>query len=120
MTPRGGCASIAKHDRQREPTQQLHFGRIDGSVSRDHQKRQVERSTIWTFWREDPNKHFIVVNAQEQPDDEFYRQLRDVVGKSQHRGAIVFAHGHNVAFDAAVYRTARIAYDLRFDGAPIL
>jgi esterase/lipase superfamily enzyme len=32
----------------------------------------------------------------------------------------VFVHGFNVTFESAVYRTAQIAYDLAFDGAPIL
>lgn len=104
----------------REATRQLHFGRFDVSVPRDHQPGQVERPTIWTFWKEDPNKHFVVVKAAEQTYDEYYRQLREIVGKSRRKEAFVFVHGYNVAFDAAVYRTAQIAYDLGFDGAPIL
>jgi esterase/lipase superfamily enzyme len=105
---------------ERDQARQLHLGRIDVSVPRDHQRGQVERPTIWTLWREDPNKHFVIVNAAEQPYDEFYRQLRDVVGKSQRKEAFVFVHGYNVAFESAVYRTGQIAYDLGFDGAPIL
>jgi esterase/lipase superfamily enzyme len=105
---------------QREASRQLHLGRIDVSVPRDHQSGQVERPTIWTFWREDPTKHFVIVKAAEQGYDEFYGQLRDVVAKSQRKEAFVFVHGYNVPFDAAVYRTAQIAYDLGFDGAPIL
>jgi esterase/lipase superfamily enzyme len=31
--------------------------------------------------------------------------------------ALVFVHGYNTAFDSALYRTAQIAYDLKFDGA---
>lgn len=98
----------------------LHLGRIDVSVPRDHQPGQVERPTIWTFYREDPSKHFVFVKATEQTYDEFYRQLGEVVGKSARKEAFVFVHGYNVAFEDAVYRTAQIAYDLGFDGAPIL
>jgi len=104
----------------REPSQQLHLGRIDVSIPRDHQPGQVERPTIWTFWREDPTKHFIVVKAREQGYDEFYQDVASVVAKSSRKEAFVFVHGFNVAFDAAVYRTAQMAYDLGFDGAPIL
>jgi len=32
--------------------------------------------------------------------------------------AIVFVHGYNTTFDNGIYRTAQIAYDLKFDGAP--
>jgi esterase/lipase superfamily enzyme len=34
--------------------------------------------------------------------------------------AFVFVHGFNTSFDNALYRTAQIAYDLRFDGVPFL
>jgi esterase/lipase superfamily enzyme len=105
---------------EREPTKKLHLGRIDVSVPRDHQPGQLERPNIWTLWREDPDKHFVLVKAAEQSYDEFYQQLRTVVGKSARKEAFVFVHGYNVPFDAAVYRTAQIAYDLAFDGAPIL
>lgn len=32
----------------------------------------------------------------------------------------MFIHGYNVSFEGAVYRTAQIAYDLGFAGAPVL
>ena len=32
----------------------------------------------------------------------------------------VFVHGFNVSFENALRRTAQIAYDLNFDGAPFL
>jgi esterase/lipase superfamily enzyme len=34
--------------------------------------------------------------------------------------ALVFVHGYNTSFDNGLYRTAQIAYDLHFDGAPFL
>ncbi len=34
--------------------------------------------------------------------------------------AFVFVHGFNTSFDYALYRTAQIAYDLKFDGAPFV
>jgi esterase/lipase superfamily enzyme len=98
----------------------LHLGRIDVSVPRDHERGQVERPTMWTFWREDPTKHFILVKAREQGYDEFYADVAGVVAKSRRKEAFVFVHGFNVTFEAAVYRTAQMAYDLGFDGAPIL
>ena len=34
--------------------------------------------------------------------------------------ALVFVHGYNNGFDDALFRTAQIAYDLKYDGAPFL
>jgi esterase/lipase superfamily enzyme len=43
-----------------------------------------------------------------------------MVARSEDKQVFVFVHGFNVSFQSAVYRTAQIAYDLGFDGAPIL
>ena len=34
--------------------------------------------------------------------------------------ALVFVHGFNTSFEHALYRTAQIAYNIKFDGAPFL
>ena len=105
----------------RNPEERLHMGRFDVSIPRDvHQVGRAERPNIWTFWREDPNRHFIIVRREEQTYDQFYAQVSGVVAKSARKEAFVFIHGFNVAFEDAIYRTAQIAYDLDFDGAPIL
>ena len=104
----------------RNESRSLYLGRIDVSVPKEHREGQLERPSFWTLWREDPNKHFIVVRARQQTYEEFYRELGDVVGRSRGREVLVFVHGFNVPFESAVYRTAQIAHDLKFDGAPIL
>jgi len=104
----------------RNPSGSLHLGRFDVSIPRDHKMGLVERPNIWTFWREDPEKHLVITKRSQQSFEEFYSEIRTVVRKSTMKDAFVFVHGFNVAFDDAVLRTAQIAYDLAFDGAPIL
>jgi esterase/lipase superfamily enzyme len=108
------------YDGSRNADGQLHLGRFDVSVPKDHRLGQVERPTWRTFWREDANLHFIITARTELPYDEFYGGIRSHVAKSARREALIFIHGYNVAFEDAVYRTAQIAYDLEFAGAPIL
>lgn len=98
----------------------LQLGRFDVSVPRDHRLAQVERPDKWTFWREDPNKHFIMVRRTEQTYQDYYSEIAGIINQSRRKEAFVFVHGFNVPFESAVYRTAQIAYDLVFDGAPIL
>jgi esterase/lipase superfamily enzyme len=105
----------------RERSRHLHLGRIDVSIPVDHHEvGNVERPDVWTLWREDPTKHFIIVKATEQPYADYYADVQRVVEHSRRREAFVFVHGFNVTFESAVYRTAQMAYDLRFDGAPVL
>jgi esterase/lipase superfamily enzyme len=98
----------------------LHLGRFDVSVPRDRRMGTIERPTILTFWRADPARHFIIVNRMQQTYDQFYREVGELVARSTTRAAFVFVHGYNVAFEAAIYRTAQLTYDLGFEGAPIL
>jgi esterase/lipase superfamily enzyme len=104
----------------RNPSGELHLGRFDVSVPRDHRMGSVERPKVWTFWREDPTRHFIIVNRIQQTYDTFYNEVSTMVRASAKREAFVFVHGYNVTFEAAIYRTAQFAYDLGFDGPPIL
>ena len=52
-------------------------------------------------------------------DELFADMARTLAGRGAEE-AFVFIHGYNVSFAAAAKRTAQIAYDLNFEGAPIL
>ena len=104
----------------RNAANRLSYGQIDVHVPRDHHVGYVERPTWWTFWRESPDKHFVITRAIEQPVDEYFYAMRQLVGLSHRKQALVFIHGFNVSFESAAYRTAQLAYDLNFDGVPIL
>ena len=104
----------------RSPGGRLALGRFDVSIPRDHQLGNIERPTIWTLYREDPALHFVITRRTLHSYQGFYDDIRGVVERSARKDAFVFIHGFNVAFVDAVMRTAQIAYDLGFDGAPIL
>jgi esterase/lipase superfamily enzyme len=54
--------------------------------------------------------------------NDFYGMLRNEYAQRppEKRSAFVFIHGFNVTFDDAAYRTAQLAYDLDFDGVPMM
>jgi len=58
--------------------------------------------------------------VQPQPDDTFFKAVAAQVAASENKDAFVFVHGFGLSFEAAVQRTAQVAYDLGFHGAPIL
>lgn len=106
---------------KRNPAEKLQLGRFDVSIPREaHETGRIERPSIWTFWKEDPDKHLVIIQRVEHTYDGFYGDVSGVVAKSALKQAFVFIHGYNVAFEDAVYRTAQFAYDLDFDGAAIL
>ena len=105
----------------RSATGALLLGRFDVSIPRDvHMVGTIERPGLWPWSGEDLNRHFVIRQRLQLSYEGFYASLREVVGKATRREAFVFVHGYNVPFEDAIYRTAQIAYDIGFDGAPIL
>ena len=110
---------------------QLHLGALAVSVPADHDVGAIERP--WSFTLpftkltialpEDPDNHFSIRWLGMLTRGAFIEQMRDAVASSedgQAKQAFVFIHGFNVEFDEAAFRTAQIAHDMKFDGAPIL
>jgi tetratricopeptide (TPR) repeat protein len=109
----------------------LQLGRALVTVPKIHEVPQVERPwairipyfdvTIWEE-EEDPNKHFTMQEINKLTKEKFLELVKARLGGSKRfkDHALVFVHGYNTSFDNAVYRTAQIAYDLKFDGAPFL
>lgn len=109
----------------------LQLGMAQVTVPRAHEVPNVERPWVVkipyfdvTLYAEteDPKKHFTVKEIKALTKEELLAQVKErlkssTVFKDQ---ALVFVHGYNTSFDNALYRTAQIAYDLDFDGAPFL
>jgi esterase/lipase superfamily enzyme len=109
----------------------LEFGRALVTVPKSHQVPQVERPWVYHLpftsivlyrEREDPNRHFTLKEVRALSESEFLALVRERLRASQtyKDHAVVFVHGFNTSFDNALFRTAQIAYDLKFDGAPFL
>ncbi len=66
-----------------------------------------------------PKTHFTMQELKTLSEDEFLTLVRERLAKSAtyKDHAFIFVHGYNTSFDYAIYRTAQIAYDLKFDGA---
>lgn len=109
----------------------LELGRALVTVPKAHQVPNVERP--WaikvpyldvTLYQEaeDPKKHFTIKELKAMSRDELLQLVRERLGGSRRFAdqALVLVHGYNNGFDDALYRTAQIAYDLKFDGAPFL
>ncbi|MBS0243040.1 MAG: alpha/beta hydrolase, partial [Proteobacteria bacterium] len=105
----------------------LEIGRAMISVPLEHKVPNIElpRSLtipyIGTFQleKEDPKKHFTVREIKTLSKSELLALVKERLGaSSEFKGqSIVFIHGYNTTFDNALYRSAQIAYDLKFDGA---
>jgi esterase/lipase superfamily enzyme len=96
------------------------MGTCEVSIPRNHQVAELEAPSVFKLdFVEDPTKHVMLLDVEEKDSKAFFSQLRDRVEQGVSKDAFVFVHGFNVTFKDAARRTAQLAYDLRFQGAPI-
>ncbi len=109
------------------------YGHCDVSIPKSHKKGRLESPSIWRWeFREDPKKHVVLLDVRQQGQTELMCAIRRSVWNSMevastpHGPALVggevfvFVHGFNNTFEDAARRTAQIAHDLKFKGAPVM
>ena len=71
---------------------------------------------------EDPKRHFTIKALRDVSRAELVALARErlAAGRAFKNQALVFIHGFNTSFEAALFRTAQLTYDLQFDGAAFL
>lgn len=98
----------------------LSYGSCDVSIPATHELAAVERPAFWRFeFYPDPEKHIVLQKVAAEPKNQFFRDISGLVASSPAKEAFVFIHGYNVSFEDAALRTAQLAYDFNFKGAPI-
>ncbi len=108
----------------------LELGRALVTVPKNHQVPKIERPWALHLWyfgdvfeqAEDPKEHFTLQEIKTLSKNAFLALVRERLAASTRfkDNALVFVHGFNTSFDNALYRTAQIANDLHFDGAPFV
>lgn len=128
-----GTDRVRKDDPKRiaytsDRARRLELGRALVTVPKAHQVPNIERPFAIRLFNvtlyeqaEDPKQHFTIRELKALARDDFLALVRERVGGGRSKDqAIVFVHGYNTAFDYALYRSAQMAYDLKFDGASFL
>ncbi len=101
-------------------TERLDYGSCEVTIPPIHQTGHLDSPSLFKLeFSENPEKHVVLNRVIRSTVDEFYGGLVNAMDKKPTRQAMVFIHGYNVSFENAVKRTAQIAYDLKFAGAPI-
>ena len=104
----------------REP---VSYGTTTVSIPKTHAVGGLEDRTWWQWatWQErTPDKHVMVMTVTPAAAAAFFATLKSAVARSGKKDAFVFVHGFSVSFADAARRTAQMAYDLEFQGAPVM
>jgi esterase/lipase superfamily enzyme len=116
-TDRNHSPSAKPNDAFGSQRDALKYGIAAVSIPRDHRMGEIEQPRLW--FGEDPAHHVVLLAANVKSPDAFFQALSAEVLASNGHNALVFVHGYNVTFAEAARRTAQMAYDLGFDGAPV-
>jgi len=99
---------------------ELTYGVCQVSVPPGHVMGVTEEPSVFKLeFNEDPRKHVVLLATSIRDPESFFSEIAATVSQSQKSQAFVFVHGYNVTFEDAARRTAQMAYDLQFSGAPI-
>jgi esterase/lipase superfamily enzyme len=104
----------------------LQTGYLDVTIPQVHQLAELEVPQEWSAYtvqidRTELRKKYILLDSVTPLGrEDFITALRRQISGSPGKDVFVFVHGFNQTFEDAARRTAQLAYDLDFDGTPMM
>jgi esterase/lipase superfamily enzyme len=104
----------------------LNYGYLDVTIPQTHVEADLETQPRWVEYtlgasEAEMRTHYVLLDKVVQlPKDQFVQQLRAQIGAAPSKDVFIFVHGFNNTFEDAARRVAQLAYDLDFDGTPML
>jgi esterase/lipase superfamily enzyme len=105
---------------------ELQYGSLDVTIPQIHQLAELESPAPWVDYsfgvESAANKKKYVVLEKVMPLSkiEFTQALDKQIKDAPSKDVMIFVHGFNNTFEDAARRTAQLAYDMDFDGTPIM
>ena len=105
---------------------ELEMGHLDVTIPAIHKYGELESESRWSIYtyvlgEEARKQRYVLLQSVDPlPEDQFYARLREHVEDSPTNDVFFFVHGYNSTFEDAARRVAQLAYDLDFDGTPMM
>ena len=101
-------------------SQTVEMGVCEVTIPESHRPGELESPSLLLRLEvtPDPAKHIVLKSVHRLDPNAFFDDMhRELEQKGSN--VLVFVHGYNVSFEDAARRTAQMAYDLKFPGAPV-
>lgn len=100
---------------------EISYGKCMVSIPDGHQPGELESASIFKLeFHEDPNRQIVILNVTRKAEKAYFAEIAKKVGHSKHRSALIYISSYNLSIENAARRLAQMAYDLKFDGVPVL
>ncbi len=98
----------------------VEMGVCEVSIPESHRPGELESPSLLLRLEvtPDPTKHIVLKSIHRLEPNAFFQDMHLELDKKG-KNVLVFVHGYNVSFDDAARRTAQMAFDLKFPGAPV-
>ncbi len=99
--------------------QELHIGICEVSIPKKHKVGEIERPGWFRnlFFGESKKKDFTILYNEKMERERFLKLLNERIGNSEEGELLLFIHGFNVDYDAAMMNAAQLGFDLSFNGS---
>ncbi len=104
----------------------LQYGYLDVTIPALHQEAELETRSRWDmvsyFVGESGlrSRYVLLDSVTPQTREGFLSALRKQIKDAPSKDVFIFVHGFNSTFEDAARRCAQLAYDLDFDGTPMM
>ena len=102
----------------------LQYGVLSVTIPQIHKQADLETQPRWAEYvfnaSESHSRYVLLDKVTPLAKDDFIRALREQVKEAPSKDLFIFVHGFNNTFEDAARRAAQMAYDLDFDGTPLL
>ncbi len=98
----------------------VEMGVCEVTIPESHRTGELESPALLLRMEltQDPTKHIILKSVHRLDPDSFFDDMHQELAQKG-SNVLVFVHGYNVSFEDAARRTAQMAFDLKFPGAPV-
>jgi esterase/lipase superfamily enzyme len=102
----------------------LQYGSLDVTIPAIHREAELETQPRWAEYvfdvAEARSRYVLLDKVTPLAKDDFVASLRQHIKAAPSKDLLIFVHGFNNTFEDAARRAAQLAYDLDFDGTPLL
>jgi esterase/lipase superfamily enzyme len=109
----------------------MNYGTVDVSIPKTHEIGRLESPKWYRLeFRSNLERHIVVQGVTELDEQAWMRSIRnrvagpddsgDIATTDTSRDILIFIHGYHTTWAESARRAAQFAYDLHFDGLPML
>ncbi len=104
----------------------LELGYLDVSIPETHKYGELESQSRWSIYtyvlgEEAKKKRYVLLlKIERSRQRNFYADIAGPNSSSPSGDVFIFVHGYSSSFEDAARRVAQLAYDLDFDGTPMM